>query len=147
MLSITRSCACDLLIVDDDAAQARLLEVLLQELGLAHHCYHALSGDIALLFLNQAPPYQDAPRPHLILMDLNMPGMGGFEALRRIKRDPRLAAIPVIILSSSQSAQDIAACYDSYANAYVVKPSNLDAAMAMVQSIDRFWCGTALTCP
>ena len=147
MLPVSRNCICDLLIVDDDIGQMRLLELLLRELGLAHRCHRALNGDAALSFLRKTPPYQDAPRPHLVLMDLNMPGMGGFEALRRIKSDPQLATIPVIILSSSRSAQDVDACYDNHANAYVVKPGDLDAAMAMVRSIDRFWCGTALSCP
>ena len=147
MLPASRNFACDLLIVDDDAGQVRLLEILLDELGLAHRCHRAFNGDAALLFLRKAPPYQDAPRPHLILMDLNMPDMNGCEVLRRIKSDPQLATIPVIILSSSQSSQDVGACYDNQANAYIVKPGNFDAAMAMMQSIDRFWCGTALLCP
>ena len=102
---------------------------------------------MALAFLNRTPPYQEAPRPYLVLLDLNMPGMSGSEVLCRIKSDPQSAAIPVIILSNSQNSQDVDACYDSRANAYLVKPSNLDAALAMVQSIDRFWCSTALVCP
>jgi CheY-like chemotaxis protein len=136
-----------LLIVDDDTAQVQLLKALLHELGLAHRCHHALSGDIALAFLNRAPPYQNAPRPHLILLDLNMPGMDGCEVLHRIKGDPKFLTIPVIVLSNSQSSQDVDACYNGHANAYLVKPGNLDAALAMVQSIDRFWCGTAQVCP
>ena len=85
----------DLLIVDDDPIQAYLFEKVLRELGLEHRCFHAPGGNQALDFLHRIVPFENAPRPALIVLDLNMPGMDGCSVLREIKADPDLRRIPV----------------------------------------------------
>ena len=134
----------DLLIVDDDPGQLRLMQILLGELGLGHRCYYTSNGPKALDFLHRRAPLEEAPRPHLILLDLNMPGMNGCEVLRQIKSDPELCAIPVIILSSSQAESDVDACYREHANAYIHKPADLASNLGLLREIDRFWAECAL---
>jgi CheY-like chemotaxis protein len=129
----------DLLIVDDDASQVGLLRTSLDELGLLHKCHHCSSGPQALDFVNRRPPFQGAPRPHLILLDLNMPGMDGCEVLRRIKSDPELCSIPVVMLSTSQALKDVNACYREHANAYIQKPGDLEGNLAFLRNLDQFW--------
>ena len=135
--------ACDLLIVDDDVAQLQLLQLLLKELGLPHHCHTVTNGADALDFLRRRPPYESAPRPHLILLDLNLPGKDGCEVLREIKSDPDLRMIPVIIFSQSTSGADVSACYIAKANAYVSKPTDLDSNIRIIEAIERFWLQNA----
>lgn len=131
--------ALDLLIVDDDPSQIRLVKSLIAELGLPHRCQYASNGSMALDYLRQKPPFTDVARPNLILLDLNMPGMDGCEVLRAIKTDPQLRTIPVIMLSSSQASQDVQACYAEHANAYIHKPSDLESNLDVLREIDRFW--------
>ena len=129
----------DLLIVDDNASQLHLVRALVRELGFSHRCYSATSGKLALDFLNRRPPYEHAPRPNLILLDFNMPEMSGCEVLQNIKGDPEFRSIPIIMLSSSRSLQDVNACYQGYANAYLHKPFDLEGTRRILEDIDRFW--------
>ncbi len=129
----------DLLIVDDDAAQVLLLGLLLQDMDLSHRCHHCSSGAETLDFLHRKPPFEQAPRPHLILLDLNMPGMNGCEVLRRVKSDPELRSIPVVMLTTSRSLEDVHACYSAHANAYIKKPTDLASNVAMLRHLDQFW--------
>lgn len=129
----------DLLIVDDDPAQLRMVQTLLRELRLEHRCQCAADGQQALDLLKRKPPFEKAFRPDLILLDLNMPGMDGCEVLRQIKSDPELRIIPVVMLSSSQAMQDIDACYREHANAYIRKPTDLESNLKLLRDIDRFW--------
>ncbi len=134
---------CRLLIVDDDPSQIALIEELLETLKLPHHCHSATTGGDALRFLRKGSPFENAQRPDLILLDLNLPGQRGDEVLREIKADVRLRSIPVIIMSTSDRPEDVHACYDSYANAYVSKSNGLDSALQIVSAIDLFWMQTA----
>jgi chemotaxis family two-component system response regulator Rcp1 len=133
---------CNLLIVDDDFGQAVLVEALLKTLELPHRCHHVTNGALALRFLQKQAPYEGAPRPELILLDLNMPGKNGYEVLREIKSDPNLRSIPVIMLSSSPRSEDVAACYQERANAYIRKADDLGQALQVISSIDTFWLQT-----
>jgi len=133
----------DLLIVDDDIDQAKLFEILLVDLGFDHRCHYAGSGSAAVAFLRKDPPYEDAPRPDLIILDVNMPGLDGCDTLRLIKSDPRLRCIPVVMFSASTNDDDMVRCYKQHANAYVRKPSDLESSLAVVRQIERFWFGTA----
>lgn len=99
----------------------------------------ATDGTQALAYLRQEGAYADAPRPDLILLDLNLPGIDGRDVLRTIKEDGQLRHIPVVILSSSEAEQDIAMAYDSYANCYVTKPTDFDQFVKVVRSIEDFW--------
>lgn len=136
--------ALNLLIVDDDPGQATLIRIVVRELELPHQCHHACNGMEALNYLRREHPFESAERPDLILLDLNMPGMNGCEVLRVIKTDPELQAIPVIVLSSSRSLRDVAACYTAHANAYIHKPMDLEGNMSVVRELDRFWSGVVV---
>jgi two-component system response regulator len=136
--------ALDLLIVDDDVDQLKLVQTLITELGLQHRCHYAVSGREALDFLNCKSPFEEAPRPDLILLDLNMPGMNGCEVLRQVKSDVKLRSIPVIMLSSSKVLQDVNACYKEHANAFVSKPGDLESTLKLLRNIHRFWSEIAL---
>lgn len=135
----------DLLIVDDDVSQASMLRTLLRDIGLTHRCHHCCSGEEALQYLHRESPFENACRPHLILLDLNMPGIDGCEVLKRIKSDPHTQSIPVVMLSSSGSVENIVNCYMEHANAYIRKPADLAGNLAMLRHLDHFWKGCELT--
>jgi CheY-like chemotaxis protein len=116
-----------------------MLRTLLREMGLSYKCHHCSSGAQALDYLHRRPPFQNAVRPHLILLDLNMPGMDGCEVLRQVKSDSQTRSIPVVMLSTSRSREDVAACYTAHANAYMRKPTDLAGNVAMLQHLDQFW--------
>src|SRR5688572_15995736 len=130
--------------IDDDAGQARLLEIQLRDLGLEHRCFRTSCGTEALDFLRRQPPYQHAPRPALILLDINMPGMDGCDVLRVIKQDSDLHRIPVIMFSSTNSDQEFTRCYLENANACIRKPKDYETSLEVVREIDRFWFHTAV---
>lgn len=132
------------LIVEDNLGDARLVSLMLGELPNPPVCTHIATGSGALAYLHSEEPYQNARRPDLILLDLNLPGVNGHEVLRSIKSDPALRSIPVLILSSSRNTQDIHDCYNSHANAYLTKPIELSDTEQIVQSIQRFWLGTVM---
>jgi CheY-like chemotaxis protein len=92
-----------------------------------------------MAFLRREGEYVDAPRPDLILLDLNMPRKNGFETLAEIKQDPVFRCIPVVILTASEAEQDIVKTYDLHANCYITKPVDLEQFKAVVRSIEKFW--------
>jgi len=132
-----------ILLVEDNPADARLLVEALRERQSPCTVARVANGLEALAYLHGHEPYASAPRPDLLLLDLNLPRLSGRELLARIKRDPALGQIPVIVLSSSQDADEIDACYALHANAYVSKPVEFEAFSAVVQAIERFWLGAA----
>lgn len=127
------------LIVDDDVSQFHLIRTLLRELQLPHECHYTPDGRQALEFLRNHHPFEEAPRPDLVLLDLNMPGMTGWEVLHHLKEDPALRSIPAIIFSSSRALKDVNACYQEHANAFIQKPMDLDDTLRLLEGIDRFW--------
>jgi CheY-like chemotaxis protein len=133
----------DLLIVDDDALQAYLFEQSLRELGFEHRCFHAPGGAQALDFLRRTSHFQNAPRPDLIILDMNMPGMDGCSVLREIKADPQLRSIPVIMFSATERDEDFDRCYHERANACIRKPKDYVDSLLVVREIERFWFQTA----
>ena len=96
-------------------------------------------GELAMKFLRREAPYEDAPRPDLILLDLNLPRMDGREVLAAIKGDPEFRRIPVVVLTTSEAEEDILRSYDLHANAYVTKPVHFDRFMEVVRQIDEFF--------
>jgi CheY-like chemotaxis protein len=133
----------DLLIIDDDAAQVMLFRCLLRELGYEHQCHHVTSGTEALDFLRVKHPYQNAPRPDLIILDVNMPGMNGCEVLSMIKSDPDLSSIPVVMFSVGLSQAEINRCYEQHANAYLQKPLDYHSNLSLINDLEQFWFHTA----
>jgi chemotaxis family two-component system response regulator Rcp1 len=134
----------EILLVEDNAGDARLMQEALKECGLAGSLSIVRDGERALAFLNQQYPFQKCPRPALILLDLNLPRKSGREVLAAIKQDQRLRQIPVIVLSSSTLAADIATAYDLHANCYIPKPANLDQLMRIGKRIEEFWMSTSI---
>jgi two-component system, chemotaxis family, response regulator Rcp1 len=123
-----------ILLVEDNAGDVRLTREALREAEVAVDLVAVPDGDQALEFLRG-----EGARPDLILLDLNLPRKNGLEVLEEIKGDPELRHTPVIMLTTSSSARDIAACYDRGVNCYVVKPLELDDFTRLVQEINRFW--------
>jgi CheY-like chemotaxis protein len=129
----------DVLLVEDSAAEARLALEALQEAQFPVELHVASDGFQAMDFLRRQGPYQDAPRPHLVLLDLNLPRKDGREVLRDIKEDDELRSIPVVVLTTSQAQSDITRAYELHANCYIQKPLELDGFIKIVKSIHRYW--------
>lgn len=128
-----------ILVVDDDDADALMIEEALENAQTDTRVNRVVDGREALDYLHRTGSYAGASRPDLILLDLNMPRMDGRETLAAIKSDEALKAIPVIILTTSGAAPDIASSYQHRANAYVTKPFGLDDFEATVRQIDKFY--------
>lgn len=131
--------AIEILLVEDNAGDARLTAEALKDGKFHIHLQVARDGVEALAKLRQEPPYQDAPRPDLILLDLNLPKKDGREVLAEIRADPGLARIPVVVLTTSAAEQDILRAYDLNANCYITKPVDFDQFVEIVRSIESFW--------
>jgi chemotaxis family two-component system response regulator Rcp1 len=128
----------ELLLVEDEPGDARLTKEAFHHRGTLR-LHNAWNGVEALAFLRRGHGYAGVPRPDLIMMDLNMPRMGGIEALALIKGDPNLRMIPTIIFTSTDSETDISACYSLGANCCLRKPSDWEAFDCLLASIDDFW--------
>jgi CheY-like chemotaxis protein len=129
----------EILLVEDDAGDTRLTMEALKLGKISNNVHVVTDGEAALGYLRNRPPHDGAPRPDLILLDLNLPRKDGREVLADVKADPALRQIPVVILTTSGAEEDIARSYDLHANAYVRKPVSLAAFMAAVQAIDDFY--------
>jgi CheY-like chemotaxis protein len=131
--------AFQVLLVDDDAADIALISDALTTQHAPVMLHTTADGVEALAFLRREHDHADAPRPDLILLDLNMPRMDGREVLAVVKNDPQLLAIPVVMFTTSDHPDDIAASYTAHANAYVTKPLDLDEFDAAVAKIFEFY--------
>jgi len=136
----------EILLVEDNPGDYRLTQEALREGKVYNNLHWAKDGVEALDFLNRRGKHAAAPRPDIILLDLNLPKKDGREVLSEIKGDPALRPIPVVILTTSKAEEDILRSYDLHANCYVTKPVDLDKFIVVVQSIDRFWL-TVVTLP
>ena len=129
----------NVLLVEDNPSYQDLMLVAFEENDIAHNLHIVGNGEEALLFLKQQKRYFDSPRPDLILLDLDLPGMHGHELLKIIKQDTKLKLIPVIVFTSSSQQKDITKSYKLKANCYLSKPYNLDDFLAVVQKSLNFW--------
>src|SRR5277367_810801 len=129
----------EVLLVEDSPGDVRLTQEAFREANSAIHLHVATDGVEAMAFLNRQGVHADAPRPDLILLDLNLPKMDGREVLAHIKDDAALKTIPTLILTTSASDEDIAKCYQLQANCYLTKPVQLDAFDNLVKSVNDFW--------
>jgi len=125
----------EILLVEDNPADVRLTQEALREGKVKNNLSVARDGEEALAFLRR----YDAPRPDLILLDLNLPRRDGREVLKEIKDDPQLRMIPVVVLTTSAAESDILKSYSLHANCYITKPVDLDQFITVVKSIDDFW--------
>jgi chemotaxis family two-component system response regulator Rcp1 len=136
-----------ILLVEDNPADVRLTREALVSERVQHELHIARDGVEAIAYLRRQGPFQKAPRPDLILLDLNLPRKDGREVLAEIKADPDLKRIPVLILTSSQAEEDILRTYNLHANGYVVKPGDLEQFLRVIRKIKEFWMSIVVLPP
>jgi len=129
----------EVLLIEDSPGDVRLTQEAFRDANKSIHLHVASDGVEAMAFLRREGPHAHAPRPELILLDLNLPKMDGREVLVHIKEDASLKTIPTVILTTSESEADIAKSYQLQANCYLSKPVQLDAFESLVKSINDFW--------
>jgi CheY-like chemotaxis protein len=133
----------EVLVVDDDAGDVMLIEEALSAHGVGSRLHTVRDGVEAMDFLRNEGAFADAPRPHLVLLDLNMPRMSGREVLAEVASDAGLSSIPFVVLSTSAAAEDVLTSYDLHANAYVAKPTDFSEFESVVGQIERFYVDVA----
>lgn len=129
----------DILLVEDNPGDVDLTREAFEQGKLRSNLHVAVDGIEALRFLRREQPFAAAPRPDLILLDLNLPKKDGREVLAEIKQDPRLRTIPVVILTSSAAEDDVMRSYELHANSYIQKPANFSRFMDIVKAVETFW--------
>lgn len=129
----------EILLIEDNPADVRLTREALKDARVWNQVHVAPDGVEALAFLRREGKYEQAARPDVILLDLNLPRKDGRAVLEEIKRDEALKHIPVVVLTTSQAEQDILASYRLRANAFVTKPVDLEQFLKVVHSIEHFW--------
>jgi CheY-like chemotaxis protein len=133
----------EILLVEDNPGDARLVREALDLAGFPHRLHVAANAEEAMSSLARPDHLGDAPAPDLVLLDLNLPGIDGWQILHALKTDPRLRDLPVVVFTSSAHPTDVARAYAARANAYVVKPLDLDDFLATIDQIRRFWLDVA----
>lgn len=128
-----------ILLVEDNPGDVRLTREALKGAKVANELHVVGDGKDAIDFLRRRGPYVNAPRPDIVLLDLNLPGMDGREVLADIKGDPDLARIPIIVLTSSAAEEDILRSYELHANCFISKPVEFTEFITAVQSLEGFW--------
>ncbi|MBM3889268.1 MAG: response regulator [Verrucomicrobia bacterium] len=129
----------EILLAEDNPADVRLTREALRDAKVHNNLSVVTDGVEAMAFLRRQGVYADAPRPDVILLDLNMPRKDGRQVLAEIKADEQLKCIPIVILTSSQAEEDILRAYNLSVNCYVTKPVELDQFLKVVRSIENFW--------
>ncbi|HLR95535.1 MAG TPA: response regulator [Jiangellaceae bacterium] len=131
--------AIEVLLVEDDPGDVLMTKEAFQEHKVGNRLHVVSDGVEAMRFLRREDGYADAPAPHLILLDLNLPRKDGREVLEEIKSDDELAHIPVVVLTTSEAEEDVVRSYRLHANAYVPKPVDFDQFIQVVRKIDDFF--------
>jgi len=138
-MSIPQSNPFDILLLEDEEADAHLVRVSLRDAKVLCELHHVLDGRQGLDFLQRRPPYELAPRPDLILLDLNMPRMNGREFLTTVKNDPAFSDIPVVVLTTSEVERDVEASYKSGAAGFITKPVDIEQFIAAIVQLSDYW--------
>jgi len=133
----------EILLIEDSPGDIRLTEEAVENASFKAKLNPVTNGIDAMLYLRKKDPFQDASRPDLILLDLNMPKKSGREVLAEIKNDSDLKSIPVIILTTSNSHEDIVKSYELNANSFITKPVELDDFFRAIQAIEEYWFSIA----
>jgi len=128
-----------ILLIEDSPADVRLTREALIDAKLIHELFVINDGVEALTFLYQKDEHKDAPRPDIILLDLNLPKKDGREVLEEIKTNDALKSIPIVVLTTSQAEEDILRSYNLHANCYVTKPVDITKFTEIIKSIENFW--------
>jgi len=129
----------EILLAEDNPGDVMLTKKALEKGKLANNLHVVTDGVEALEFLRREGEYEDSPRPDIILLDLNMPRKDGQDVLKELKNDDDLCRIPVVMLTSSESEEDIAKSYELNANAYLTKPVDFDGFIEIVNRLENFW--------
>jgi CheY-like chemotaxis protein len=129
----------DVLLVEDDPGDVMMTREAFAEFKVHNRLHVVNNGVDAMAFMRQEGDYAASPRPDLVLLDLNLPRMGGREVLAEVKGDPALKSIPVVVLTTSDSEEDVATSYSLHANAYVTKPVDFERFIDVVRQIDDFF--------
>lgn len=137
----------EILLVEDNPGDARLAQEALKEGRMTSRLKVVVDGVEAMAYLRREGQYAGSPRPHLILLDLNLPRKDGRQVLAELKVDEDLRRIPVVVLTTSQAEQDIMRSYDLHANCYITKPVDLDRFISVVRSIEEYWCSVVTLPP
>ncbi len=138
----------NILLVEDNPADVRLTQEALKEAANATTRLHVAGDGVeALEFLHREGAFASAPRPDLMLLDLNLPRVDGRQVLAQVKGDPELRRIPVVILTTSPSEDDILHAYDQHVNSYIRKPVDLDSFLDVLKAIDDYWLGSVVLPP
>ena len=133
----------NILLVEDNPADVRLTQEALKEAAHARTRLHVAGDGVeALEFLHKEGSFASAPRPDLMLLDLNLPRVDGRQVLAEVKGDPDLRRIPVVVLTTSPSEDDILHAYDQHVNSYIRKPVDLDRFLDVLKAIDDYWLGS-----
>ena len=133
----------EILLVEDNLADVRLLAEVLKE-GKDYHRMNVVTNGVeAMSYLNRKGKFSDAPRPDIILLDLNLPKKDGREVLKEIKSDKKFKRIPVVVLTTSDSEEDVSKSYEYHANCYITKPVDLDQFIQVVNAIESLWLENA----
>ena len=128
-----------ILLVEDNPADVGLVEEAFREGKLIYEIHVAEDGEVALRYLRRQGKFSGAPRPDVILLDLNLPKKDGREVLEEIKQDPSLAMIPVIVLTTSDDEADVHRAYGLHANCYLTKPVDFDEFLHTMRAFENFW--------
>jgi two-component system, chemotaxis family, response regulator Rcp1 len=133
-----------ILLVEDNPGDVRLTQEAFAEIALPMQLHVAEDGEEAILFLQQQGDYALAPRPDMVLLDLNLPKIDGHQVLRYIKNNDSLRKLPVVVLTTSNAEKDISQTYKLHVNAYLVKPIDYEKFTELVQKIEAFWLRTVI---
>ena len=133
----------DILLIDDSEQDILLISEALQDSGILKSLNVVTNGLKAMQFLNREAPYTNQTLPNLILLDINMPLMDGHETLEYIKNQDALKHIPVIMLTTSSSSNDIKKAYKNHSNSYIIKPYNIKDLDSIIEKLKEFWLNTA----
>ncbi len=139
MTSTTSATPVHFLLVEDDMAHADLVQLSFQDNPVANTIEHVTSGIEALVYLNREGEYADRPMPDVILLDLKLPGLGGHDVLERIKGNPDLRHIPIVVLTTSANDSDRRLAYERNANSFLTKPLNFDKFQQMIRDLQLYW--------
>lgn len=131
-----------ILLIEDSPIETLMVREALHDLGLDRTLYTVTGGQAAMAFLRQRAPYESAPQPSLILLDLNLPGQSGQEILEEIKSDDALRTTVVIVLTTSREDRDLRKAWSSNVNGYIVKPANFSALVKVMGIVRDFWLHT-----
>ncbi len=137
----------EILLVEDSQSDAGLTKIALEEAEISNRLHHVTDGIEAMAFLRGEGEFANVPRPDVILLDLNMPRMGGLDVLRKLRNDDTLKRIPVIVLTTSHFEQDIAMAYDLNAKAYLRKPVEFADFISIMKAFDAFWLSSVTLPP